>query len=275
MQQKKTVHFQKHFTYGAIMLAMCIYLIPLLYAFMTAFKMPQDFLRDPVSAIFTPTLVNFANAWVKASFQSYVFNSLLYCFFSTSITLLCALLIAFPVARRYIRFSSAMYLLLMVGMFLPDGTIPLFQMMLKFGLYNTRIGYIISTLSIGGVCMMFFTSYLKSLPRELDEAAIIDGIGYFGYFFKIVIPLSKPAISSMLILTAIGVWNEITRAIIFISSPSKFPITKGLFVFSGQYSTNWTELMAALIMVSAPLIVLYVLLQRQIVSGMTAGSVKM
>lgn len=276
MKRKKIKFRAGHvITYIIIALFMVVYLVPLLYVFVTAFKTQQQFLKDSAALIFVPTFQSFINAWEKANVESYVLNSLIYSISSTGITLICALLIAFPIARRYIKGSTAIYTLFMMGMFLPDGTIPLFQMMLKAGLYNTRIGYILTTLAIGGVCMMFFTSYLRGLPKELDEAAIIDGIGYFGYFFRVIVPLSKPAISSMLILTAIGVWNEIARAIIFISDPKLFPITKGLFVFSGQYSTNWPELTAALILVAMPLVILYVFLQKQIVGGLTAGSVKM
>lgn len=275
MKQKKVFHPQRLLLYLVILFAMLVWLVPLCYAFITSLKSPSEFLRNPVGFDFLPTLENYINAWNKANFQSYVLNSLIYVVFSTGITLICALLIAFPVARKYVRWSSGIYFFLMIGMFLPDGTIPLFQMLLKMGLYNTRVGYIISTLAIGGVCMMFFTSFIQSIPKELDEAAIIDGAGYFRYFFRVVVPLSRPAIASMTILTAIGVWNDIVKAVVFLSDDKLFPITKGLFVFSGQYSTSWTELMAALIMVSTPLVVLYLCMQKQVMGGLTAGSVKM
>lgn len=272
---QKRIRFGKIFFWLVIVLTMLLYLVPLGYALMTSLKTQTEFLKNPVGFNFAPTLQNYFSAWQKASFQDYLINSVIYMVSCTAITLICAMLIAFPLARKYVRFSNGWYLFLMCGMFLPDGTIPLFQMMLKMNLYNTRIGYIISMLSIGGVCMMFFTSYMKGLPKELDEAAIIDGSGYFTYFFRVIVPLSKPAIASMTILTAIGVWNDIVKAVIFISTDKLFPITKGLFVFSGQYSTSWTELMAALIMVALPLVILYIFLQKQVVGGLTAGSVKM
>lgn len=255
-------------------IAMIVFLLPLGYAIMTSLKTPSEFLKNPVGFQFTLTLQNFVSAWQKASFQSYILNSLIYVVCCTFITLLCSLFISFPIARKYISWSKGLYLLMICGMFLPDGTIPLFQMLLHMNLYNTRTGYIISMLQIGGVSVMFFTSYLKSIPKELDEAAIIDGSGYFTYFLQIVVPLSKPAIASLAILTAINVWNDIVKAVIFLSDNKLFPITKGLFVFSGQYSTSWTELMAAMVMVSLPLVILYFCMQKQVVGGLTAGSVK-
>ncbi|EMS72812.1 carbohydrate ABC transporter permease [Ruminiclostridium cellobioparum] len=261
--------------YFSILIAMLIFIVPLCYVVFTAFKLPEEFLSNPLGLIFSPTIENFVNSWQKANFGFYILNSLIYVTAATVLSLICSLLIAFPIARNYVRFSSGLYFFMMIGVFLPDGTIPLFQILLKTKLFNTRLGYIIAMLSIGGVALMFFVSYLKGIPTDLDEAAITDGCGYFTYFFKIIIPLSKPAISSMAILTAIGIWNDIVKAIIFLSDEKLFPITKGLFVFSGQYSTNWTELTAGLIIVALPLVVLFLYLQRYIIDGLTAGSVKM
>jgi raffinose/stachyose/melibiose transport system permease protein len=126
----------------------------------------------------------------------------------------------------------------------------------------------------GGVTLMFFVSYIKGLPKELDEASAIDGCGYFRYIFKILTPLMKPAISSMVILTTINVWNEIVNSLIFLSDEKLYPITRGLYVFKGQYSVQWTQLTAALIIVAMPLILLYLLMQRYIIDGVVAGGVK-
>lgn len=261
--------------YLSVAIVLLVFLLPLFFAVTTSLKTYTDFMKEPVSLVFEPTLENFLNAWEKADFGQYIFNSLLYTIVGTALSMVLCLLIAYPVSRRYVRFSSGLLLFLTIGMFLPDGTIPLFQMFLKMGLYDTRIGYIFSMLTIGGVPMMFFTSFIRSIPKELDEAAVMDGCGYFRCFFTIILPLCKPAISSMAILTAINIWNDITRGIVFLSSMDKFPITRGLFTFSGQYSTNWPELMAALLIVSLPIIVLYICLQRYIIDGMTSGAVKM
>lgn len=262
-------------TYLFLTVVLLLFLVPLCFVVITSLKDPTTFLKDPMGVIFKPTFENFTNAWSKANIGFYIFNSVIYVGAGTVISIMCALLIAFPIARKYIRFHKSLYLFMMIGMFLPDGTIPLFQLLLKGNLYNTRLGYIISMLAIGGVSIMFFVSFMKGIPKDLDEAAIIDGAGYFTYFFRIVIPLCKPAIASMSILTAIGIWNDIVKAVVFLSDEKLFPITKGLFVFSGQYSTSWTELTAGLIIVSIPLVILYLFLQKFIIAGLTDGAVKM
>lgn len=270
--------FQKNFWVWIIRLVVflmvMVFIIPLSYAFITSLKEPIDYLKNPVGLVFQPTIQNFINAWQKADFGEYILNSIMYTSVSTFLSLFMALLMAFPIARNYIKFSGALLSFLMVGMFLPDGSIPMFQILLRLGLYDTRVGYIISLIAVGGVPLMFFTSYLKGIPRELDEAAIIDGASYMPFFFRVIVPLAKPAISSMIILTAINSWNDITRSIIYLSDSKLFPITKGLWVFSGQYAAEWTELMAALVIVASPLIILYIFLQKYIIAGMTAGAVK-
>lgn len=263
------------FAYVAIALIIILFVYPLSFVISTSLKTQTMFLKNSITFVFSPTLENFGNAWSKASLGKYIFNSIFYTGAGTFLSLLFSLLIAFPMARRYIKHADFLYFVMMSAMFLPNGIIPLFQMFLKMGLYNTRTAYLISVLSIGGFSTMFLTSYIRGIPKELDEAANIDGCGYFWFFFRVIVPLSKPAISSLGILTAIPIWNEITNSIIFLSDDGLFPISKGLYSFSGLYNVNYPELMAALVIVSVPLVIPYMFCQKYIVSGLTEGAVKM
>ena len=261
--------------YLCIAVVLFIFLYPLSFVLSTSLKTQVDFLKNSITFAFTPTIENYVNAWAKASLGKYILNSVLYTVIGTFLSLLLSMLMAYPIARNYIKHSDFLYFVMMSAMFLPNGIIPLFQMFLKMGLYNTRLAYVISILSIGGFATMFLTSYIRGIPKELDEAANIDGCGYFRFFFTVIVPLAKPAISSLGILTAIPIWNEITNSIIFLSDDYKFPISKGLYSFSGLYNVNYPELMAALVIVSVPLIIPYALCQKHIVGGLVAGSVKM
>ena len=189
-------------------------------------------------------------------------------------SLLLSLFIAFPIARRYVPFSGLWYYLFLCGLFLPSGAIPLFQIVLNLGLYDTKLGYMLIMTGVNATSVFFFTGYLKSLPRDMDEAAVIDGCGYLRYMLRCVVPLAKPAIASMGLLTMIGVWNDIVSSTIYLTSETNYNITRGLFVFSGQYQNDWTLMAAALFIVAAPLIVLYLFGQRYIVDGIMAGGVK-
>lgn len=253
---------------------MVVYLFPLFYAFNTSLKSKLEYMQDTVSLATNLHFENYAQAFKKANFAAYIGNSLFYMLVCTGISILMAVFLAFPIARKYLKFGGALFTLFLIGMFLPDATIPQFQMISKLHLYNTRLGYMLGLMGGGGMPLLFFISYMKGIPKEFDEAASIDGCGYFRYMFKILIPLIKPAIASMSIITAIGVWNDIIRAIIYLSSAKLYPITRGLYVFQGQYQVDMTQQMAALIMVAAPLIIIYLFLQRYIIDGAIAGGIK-
>ncbi|MCX7708500.1 MAG: carbohydrate ABC transporter permease [Clostridia bacterium] len=261
-------------TYVFIAVLMIIYLFPLFYVFNTSIKSKTEYIQNTLSIASSFRYENYIEAFNRANFASFIGNSVFYMVVCTVLSIMMAVFLAFPISRNYIKFSNAIYLLFIAGLFLPDATIPQFQMLLKAGLYNTRLGYMLGLMGGGGIPLFFFVSYLKNIPRDFDEAASIDGCGYFRYIFQILIPLMKPAIASMAILSAIGVWNDVIRAIIYLSNKSLFPITRGLHVFTGQYQNDTTLQMAALVMVAAPLLILYLFLQRYIIDGAVAGAIK-
>jgi len=250
------------------------FLGPLYFVFNTSLKSNMDFLRNSLSLVQHINWSNYATAWSEAQFGMYTFNSLFYVVVVVAVSMLMAVFLAFPLSRAYVRFSGLVYMAFVAGMFLPSGMIPLWQMIMKVGLYNTRIGYMLTMMGGGGVTLFFFVAYVKNIPKEFDEAAAMDGCGYFHFVFRILIPLMRPAIASMAILCAIGVWNEILNSIIYLSDQNLFPVTRGLYVFQGNYTVQWPLLMAALVIVAAPMVILYVFLQKHIINGVIAGGVK-
>ncbi len=260
--------------YVFIGILLFLYLFPLVYAFNTSLKTKFDYMQDTISLAKSFNYKNYVEAFSKAKLSDYTVNSVFYTAVCTVVSILMAIFLAFPISRKYLKTGVVIYSVFLLGMFLPDGTIPQFKLIRELGLYNTRLGYMLALVGGGGIPLVFFVTYIKNIPREFDEAAAIDGCGYFTYMFRILIPLIKPAIASMSILTAINVWNDIIRAIIYLSSKTLYPITRGLYVFQGQYQVDIPQQMAALIMVAAPLIILYVFLQRYIMDGAIAGGVK-
>ena len=122
--------------------------------------------------------------------------------------------------------------------------------------------------------MIILVGYIRSIPRELDEAAALDGCGYLRFIVQIILPLTKPALATVAILHAIGIWNELVLATIYLTSKDYYPVTRGLIVFTGIYGNNWPLLAAAVLMLAAPMVVLYLFLQRYIIRGFTAGSLR-
>ncbi len=250
-----------------------LYLGPLLTLVNTSLKSMPSFMKNATSLATELHFQNFVDAWTKANFPKYLLNSVLYTFAATTIYILAAVFVAFPIARGYIKFSRAILTLFVIALFLPPALIPQFQLMLRLGLYNNPIGYILLFI-VNPVGIVILVNYIKTVPRELDEAAALDGCGYFRFVWSIIIPLIRPAIATVVVMHAIGVWNEVVAPTIYLTNKNYYPITRGLIVFQGVYGSNWPTLAAAVLLLAMPMLILFLFLQRYIVSGLTAGAVK-
>jgi raffinose/stachyose/melibiose transport system permease protein len=256
-----------------IVFTLCIYLIPILSALNVAFKTEKEFINNPVGLFESLNIDNFTKALKEANFLTYFFNSVWYCFGSGLISLAICLFAAYPIARDYIKFGNVIYAIFLAGWFLPDPLIPQYQLMLRIGLYNNPFGYILLKSSVG-ISFLLFVGYIKSIPRSYDEAAGIEGCGVIQYLYKVLIPLCKPVIATGFILHIIPVWNDIIGSTIFLTSPNLYPVVRALFAFMGQYGNNWPPLVATMLLVAAPIIVLYIFLQNYIIEGMATSGIK-
>jgi len=146
-------------------------------------------------------------------------------------------------------------------------------LMLSLGLYNNPVGYVMLFL-VNPIGIVILVNYFKTLPRELDEAAAMDGCGYLRFVATVIIPLSRPAIAAVTVLHAIGIWNELILPTIYLTNKDYYPITRGMIVFQGVYGSDWPTLAAAVLIMTLPMLVIFLVLQRYIVSGLTAGAVK-
>ena len=259
--------------YTVVFILALIYIVPLLTMVNTSFKTSGEFMKDPTSLSTNISPKNYLDAWKKANFASYLVNTLIYTVVSTVAYVFIATFVAFPISRRYIRGSQWIYTLYLIALFLPNNLIPQFQFMLNLGLYNSQAGYIILTLT-GGLGILILVSTIQSIPRELDEAAAMDGCGYFQYVIQILMPLIKPALATVALLQAIGIWNDIILPMIYLASKNYYPVTRGLMAFYGQFGTAWNLLSAAVIIMIAPLVILFIFLQRYIIEGALRGSIK-
>lgn len=252
---------------------MVVFVFPLLYLLNTALKSQAEFVANPVGLVTDPQWGNFAIAWEKGDFGAYILNSVLYTAVGSAIGTLLTLVLAFPVARGYVKGAKYWSVVFVLVLFLPNALITQFQLLLRLGLYDTQLGYIL-LVGVGvGVGPLLLSGFVKSIPRELDEAAAMDGVGYWRYLFTFILPLARPALVTVFILQAVWIWNEIILATVLLADPSKFPVTVGLYAFKGTYGNQWPLLAAATFIVAAPLIVGYIFIQRYLVSGVV-GAVK-
>jgi raffinose/stachyose/melibiose transport system permease protein len=269
----RRVNWPKIGSYAILILVAVLYLGPLLMLVLTAFKTQGEFFRNPIGLPSSLNTENFTDAWTLANFPRYLVNSLTYTVVATAIFVLTSLFVAFPIARGYVRGGKIILTLYVIALFLPPALIPQFQLILNLGLYNSRIGYILLFL-VNPIGIIILVNYIKSIPKELDESAAMDGCGYFRFLVQIVLPLIRPAVATIIVLHAIGIWNELILATIYLTSERLYPVTRGLIVFEGVYGSNWPALAAAVLMLTLPMVLLFIFLQRYIISGLTEGSVK-
>jgi raffinose/stachyose/melibiose transport system permease protein len=260
-------------SYGILLFFAVIYLGPLLMLVNTSLKTMPDFMKNATALPSTLSLQNFVDAWQKANFPRYLTNTILYTASATIIYVVTAVFVAFPIARGYVKGANLLLTLYVIALFLPVALIPQFQMMLALGLYNNPVGYIMLFL-VNPIGIVILVNYFKTLPKELDEAAAMDGCGYLRFVGTIILPLAQPAIATVTVLHAIGIWNELILPTIYLTNKDYYPITRGMIVFQGVYGSDWPTLAAAVLIMTLPMLIVFLALQKYIVSGLTAGAVK-
>lgn len=270
---RKPIDWGRVGSYLVLFVLAAIYLGPILMLINASLKTTPTFMKDATGLAVEFHYQNFIEAWNKANFPKYLLNTVFYTVSATGIYIVTAVFVAFPIARGYVKYSGVILTLFIIALFLPPALIPQFQMMLRLGLYNNPIGYILLFV-VNPIGIVILVNYIKTVPTELDEAAALDGCGYFQFVWQIILPLIQPAIATVAVLHAIGIWNEVIAPTIYLTSKDYYPITRGLIVFQGVYGSNWPTLAAAVLMLTFPMLLLFLFLQRYIVSGLTAGSIK-
>jgi raffinose/stachyose/melibiose transport system permease protein len=271
--QRRPIKWGKVLSYAVLIIFAIIYAGPLLMLVNTSLKTLPEFMKSATSLVTTFKFDNFVDAWQKANFPRYLTNTILYTVSATLVYIVTAIFLAFPVSRGYIKGAKFIILMFVVALFLPPALIPQFQLMLRLGLYNNPIGYIL-LFTINPIGFTILVNYIKTIPIELDEAAAMDGCGYFRYVTQILFPLIRPAVATVAVLHAIGIWNELILPTIYLTNQDYYPITRGMIVFTGVYGSNWPTLAAAVLIMTAPMLLIFLLMQRYIISGLTQGAVK-
>jgi raffinose/stachyose/melibiose transport system permease protein len=252
-------------------------LFPLVWMFYTSFKSNREISQDIFALPTQFHFENYVDAWQTASIGVYLLNSLLVALTAIVLTILVSASAAFILAKFNFRFRKAIYSLFIIGMLIPlqSVLVPLFLQMRSFGLLNSLWSLIISYTAFGlPVSIFILESFIRVFPDSVIEAAVIDGSSLARVFFQLILPMSRPAIATVAILNFLNNWKEFSFALIFISDDLKKTLPLGLYNFLGAYTSDYAALMAALTIASLPVLGLYLILQEQVIKGMTTGAVK-
>lgn len=252
-------------------------LYPIYYMAVTAFKSREDWLHNQFGLPSSITFQNFADALSRGNIPLWFRNSVIVTVASILISTIVSALAAYSIARfrfggRLLFFNSMIALMVVPPAVL---ILPLFVFMVKIGLINTLQGVIII---YSGLLIPFsvylLVSFFRSLPNELFDAAAIDGCSSFDTFWRITLPLSTPALVTLVVVNALFVWNELLIALVFLQSEDLKTLMPGLTLFKGHFSINEPLIMAGTLIATLPMILLYLFGQRLFVEGLTAGAVK-
>ncbi|NLU52716.1 MAG: carbohydrate ABC transporter permease [Clostridiaceae bacterium] len=269
--------FRKLLLYALLCFVAITTVYPLLWMVYTSFKSNQDISMNTLAL---PTKLHFENyleAWKTARIGEYFFNSILVAVVSIIFTILVGASAAFILAKFKFKMQRLVYTSFIIGMLIPIQSIlvPLFIQMRNFKLLDSRWSLILSYTAFGlPMAIFILESFIRDLPSEILESAVIDGSSVPRAFFKLILPMSRPALATVIILSFLNNWKEFSFALIFISDEAKKTLPLGLYNFLGAETNNYAGLTAALVISSIPVLIMYLFMQEQVIKGMTAGAVK-
>jgi len=275
------LRLRKKFRRFMLYLLLCLFGIttayPLLWMVYTSFKSNQDISMNTLALPTKLHFENYAEAWQTARIGEYFFNSIIVAVVSIIFTVLLGASAAFILSKFKFRLRRLIYTSFIIGMLIPLQSIlvPLFIQMRSLKLLDSLWSLILSYTAFGlPIAIFILESFIRALPNEIMESAVIDGSSVPRSFFKLILPMSRPAIASVTILSFLNNWKEFSFALIFISDEAKKTLPLGLYNFLGAETNNYAGLTAALVISSIPVLIMYLFMQEQVINGMTAGAVK-
>jgi raffinose/stachyose/melibiose transport system permease protein len=270
--------FTNSVLYVILTLMAIVWLVPFIFILLTSLRSMNDLISNGVFAWPREFLFsNFVRAWTIGNFSTYFRNSLLLILVKVPLGIVIASLAAFPLAKMKFRFSGVIFVFFLVGLAIPVHVTltPLLVMMKQLGIEG-QLAALIPPYVVFGLPFQIFVmrGFFRTVPSELLEAARLDGATEWGNFWRILMPLSAPALATLFIIDALSTWNELLMALVLISSNESRTVPVGLLQFQGQFSSQYTQLMAGVMISITPIIILYIFLQRYMVAGLTAGALK-
>lgn len=281
MDEEKRLTRRKNILLNVVsVVILCILLFPLYWALITSLKTEQEIFQNPPT--FYPHVLNSKSyaAQVETGdfnmFRSFA-NSFLISVWATVIAVLLAVPASYGIAKYHFKGRKIMLLSFLVTQMLPVSVLltPMFIMFKNMHVYNTWVAAVLADATIGiPFSVLILKNYFSSIPKDLEEAAYLDGCNKFTAFIRILIPIAKPGVMVCAIFSFLYAWGDLAYGMTFILDQEKRPITAGIFNFMGQYGTKWSYLTAFAVVTIIPVALIFIFMQKYIVSGMTSGAVK-
>lgn len=270
----------KRYGLGALAIAVTIvvFIIPLAFMALTAVKDRREAAKLDFS---WPTTFNFLENFQevlsarKFMLVTAFINSTILTVVSVTILVVLAAMVAWILQRRRSRWNSVANFLILSGLIIPPAVVPTIWVLQSMGLFKTLPGLILIEVAFGlSFCVMLFRAFIASIPRELDEAAVIDGCGPVRLFFRVIFPLLRSVIITVIVVQSVHIFNDFQNPLYFLPGDANATVQLTLFNFQSQFTTSYNLLFMNILLITIPPFIMYLFFNRQIVAGMTAGAVK-
>lgn len=255
-----------------------VMMLPIYYLLITTFKTPEEATSRPLAL---PTILHFegyANAWKEMDYPLVFTNTLLITVLSLAGMLVFAAMASYVLARRKCKFNSFTFYVLLSGMMVPFqmSIMAQYKLVRALGLMNNILSVVLINIAVNlPMSILFMKNFIQSsVPVEVEEAAYIDGCGVWGTFFRITIPLLRPVIATLATMNSIAIWNDFLTPLMFLQSKNSRTILLAVNSNVGQFSTNWTNMFPMMVLGALPLVIFFLLMQKHIIKGISAGGVK-
>lgn len=254
-----------------------LFVFPVLLVYMNSFKPLGEILANTIKLPENITFENFIYVFKSMNFPRLFLNTVIITTSSIILIIIVSSMAGYMLSRNKSRISNILIMIFFSSMIIPFQSImiPLVKVSKWFHLTNSMVGIIILIVPLFSPFAVFlYHGFVKMLPRELDEAAKIDGCSTFGIFFRIILPLLKPVTSSVIIIETLWIWNDFALPVIMLQSSEKKTITIGIYSFFSSMSMRWDYALAGLMLSSIPVVIFYIIMQKNIIKGVASGAIK-
>lgn len=278
--EKQSKHIGSKFFVNFILIIFslsCIF--PLVWMFYSSLKEKRVFNADIIGLPTNPTLSNYIKVLTNPDYHIYqsMFNSLRVTFLSVLLIVFCGFIVGYIIARIKFKLNRVIYVMFLMGMLIPIHSllVPIYIVFKNFGLTDKWYTLIIPYVAFGlPIAIFLVEGFIKGIPVALEEAAAIDGSSFSRTLFSIILPVTKPILTTIAIIQTFACWNEFSFALVLVSNSKLQTVPLAMTQFTGQFASDYPKIMAAMLLTMSPIIILYFVFSKQIIKGMVAGAVK-
>ncbi len=263
---------------AGIIVSAVVFLVPFAFIFVTASKTRGEAalleFSWPTEWAFVENLVEVVQSRDYILITAFI-NSTILTVASVAIMVIVSAMVGYVLQRRKSRWNPLINFFVLAGLIVPPAVVPTIWVMQSLGIYKTLHGLVLIEVAFGmAFCILMFRAFVSTIPRELDEAATMDGAGPVRLFFRVIFPLLRSVIVTVIVVQAVTVFNDFQNPLYFLPGDKGATVQVTLYNFQGQFSTSWNLLFMDILLITVPMLVMYIFFNRQIVAGMTSGAVK-